>query len=104
MVILNEIGQDRITATLEAKAVAEKILEALSCPCRFKTISDDKECTPVEHSCTASIGVTMFINHEGSQDEILKQADAAMYQAKHCGRNQIWIWEESTSKSKQDTD
>jgi diguanylate cyclase (GGDEF)-like protein len=43
----------------------------------------------VKHHCTASIGVVMFINHEASQDDILKWADAAMYQAKEAGRNLI---------------
>jgi diguanylate cyclase (GGDEF)-like protein len=43
----------------------------------------------VEHHCTASIGVVIFIDHEGSQDDILKWADAAMYQAKEAGGNRI---------------
>ena len=43
----------------------------------------------VEHHCTASIGVALFINHETSQDEIFKWADKAMYQAKEAGRNSI---------------
>jgi diguanylate cyclase (GGDEF)-like protein len=43
----------------------------------------------IEHHCTASIGVVLFINHEASQDDILKWADISMYQAKESGRNQI---------------
>jgi len=43
----------------------------------------------VEHRCTTSIGVSLFINHEASQDDILKWADDAMYQAKDAGRNQV---------------
>jgi diguanylate cyclase (GGDEF)-like protein len=43
----------------------------------------------VEHHCTASIGVALFIDHEASQDDILKWADKAMYQAKDAGRNSI---------------
>jgi GGDEF domain-containing protein len=31
----------------------------------------------------------VFIDHEGSQDDILKWADAAMYQAKEAGGNLI---------------
>ena len=45
--------------------------------------------TTVEHHCTASIGVVLFINHEASQEDILKWADMAMYQAKEAGRNMI---------------
>ena len=43
----------------------------------------------VEHHCTVSIGVALFLDHEGHRDDILKWADAAMYQAKDDGRRQI---------------
>jgi GGDEF domain-containing protein len=43
----------------------------------------------VEHHCTASIGVVVFINHEASQDDIIKWADVAMYQAKDAGGNMV---------------
>ncbi len=46
-----------------------------------------------EHHCTATIGVVVFIDHEASQDDILKWADATMYQAKHAGRNTVLIYE-----------
>jgi len=43
----------------------------------------------VEHHCTSSIGMVLFIDHESSQKDILKCADIAMYQAKNGGRNTI---------------
>lgn len=43
----------------------------------------------IEHCCTASIGVVVFVDHEISQDNILKWADTAMYQAKGEGRNSV---------------
>jgi len=43
----------------------------------------------VEHRCSASIGVVVFVNGEGSQDDFLRWADAAMYQAKDAGSNLI---------------
>jgi PleD family two-component response regulator len=43
----------------------------------------------VEHHCTASIGVVIFSSDDGSKDDILKWADAAMYDAKQSGRNGI---------------
>jgi diguanylate cyclase (GGDEF)-like protein len=50
--------------------------------------------TTVEHHCSASIGVTLFIDHEGRPEDILKQADAAMYRAKELGRNRIHFSDE----------
>jgi len=41
------------------------------------------------HRCTASIGVVLFRDHEVSQDDILKWADAAMYHAKEAGGNRV---------------
>ena len=43
----------------------------------------------IEHHCSASIGVVIFISHEANQEDILNWADAAMYQAKAAGRNLI---------------
>ena len=45
---------------------------------------------PIEshiHRCTCSIGITVLSGSSGSVDDLLKQADLAMYQAKAAGRN-----------------
>jgi diguanylate cyclase (GGDEF)-like protein/PAS domain S-box-containing protein len=42
-----------------------------------------------EHHGTASIGVTLFGARQGTMEELLKQADLAMYQAKASGRNAL---------------
>ncbi|HNL42419.1 MAG TPA: GGDEF domain-containing phosphodiesterase, partial [Ottowia sp.] len=41
------------------------------------------------HHCTTSIGVTLFGAGPDSVAELLQQADLAMYQAKHMGRNTV---------------
>lgn len=89
VVMLSELGPDRAASTAHAAIVAEKIRALLSAP-YILTISDDMGGNhTVEHHCTASIGVAIFINHEGSHNDILKWADAAMYAAKQAGRNLI---------------
>jgi EAL domain-containing protein (putative c-di-GMP-specific phosphodiesterase class I) len=41
----------------------------------------------VVHTSTASIGITLFGAADASADDLLKQADLAMYTAKNAGRN-----------------
>jgi GGDEF domain-containing protein len=46
-----------------------------------------------EYLSTPSIGGTLFFGHQKTVDEILKQADLAMYQAKAAGRNALHFFE-----------
>ncbi|MCF7971511.1 MAG: diguanylate cyclase [Methylococcaceae bacterium] len=88
VVMLAELYEDKALSAIQASIVAEKIRTALSVPYVF-TLAD----TTVEHYCTVSIGVAMFIDHESHQNDIMKWADAAMYEAKEAGRNQIRFYE-----------
>ncbi len=76
----------------QALAVAEKIRLSLAQPYRISLRRDEGEPLSVVHHCSASIGVTLFVNHEIDAGEIFKRADAAMYQAKEAGRNTIRFW------------
>ena len=89
VVILNELDVAKSTSIAEARIVAEKLRAALDKPYLLKFRQEGKAETTVEHHCTISMGVVVFLDHEGSQDDILKWADAAMYQAKESGRNMI---------------
>jgi diguanylate cyclase (GGDEF)-like protein/PAS domain S-box-containing protein len=89
VVMLSDLNTDKAESTSQAEMVAEKIRNTLSEPYLLIIKHEGRADGTVEHHCTASIGVVMFINHEASQDDILKWADAAMYQAKAAGRNLI---------------
>jgi diguanylate cyclase (GGDEF)-like protein len=44
---------------------------------------------------TCSIGVAVYPRDATTRETLLKRADAAMYAAKHAGRNQVRMWSES---------
>lgn len=93
VVVLSELDEDKAESTAQAGIVAEKIRVTLAEPYVLKVQPEGKKETTVEHLCTSSIGVVLFINHETSEEDILKWADMAMYQAKEAGRNQVRFYE-----------
>ena len=50
---------------------------------------DDEAETMIEHHCTSSIGVVLFVNHEAGPEGVIKRADSATYHAKESGGNAI---------------
>jgi diguanylate cyclase (GGDEF)-like protein/PAS domain S-box-containing protein len=93
VVMLSELDVDRAEATILASRVAEKIRLAISQSYVLNTGEDAGSRTTVEHRCTASIGVALFMGDDASADDILKWADAAMYQAKTAGGNAFRFYE-----------
>ena len=89
VVMLSELGADKATSTSQVAIVAEKIRLVLSEPYVFTICHNNQPDEIIKHCCTATIGVIVFNGSEGSQDDIMKCADVAMYQAKDAGRNQI---------------
>ena len=92
VVMLSELDADKAESTALAGIVAEKIRAILAEPYALKFQQEGNAETTIEHHCTSSIGVVLFINHEGSQEDALKWADMAMYQAKEGGRNQVHFY------------
>lgn len=88
-VLLGNLNLDKSAAKASAGNVAEKIRGALSEPYVLTIRQEGKADVTIEHRCTASIGVALFIGHETSEVDILKWADTAMYQTKEAGRNSI---------------
>lgn len=93
VVLISDLDADKSESAAEARLIAEKIRVALSAPYLLTIRQKGKAETSVEHHCSASIGVALFIDHEASQDDILKWADSAMYEAKEAGRNLVRIYE-----------
>ncbi len=89
VVVISELDSAYAESLALAEAIAEKIQNALAQPCLLTMESEDAAPLAIAQRCTASIGIVLFIGHQASQDDILKWADAAMYQAKTAGRNMI---------------
>jgi diguanylate cyclase (GGDEF)-like protein/PAS domain S-box-containing protein len=89
VVLLSALSIDRAQSTVQAGIVAEKIRSALSEPYVLTIGPQDLPKKTVEHHCSVSIGIALFLGHQASDDEVIKDADTAMYQAKAAGRNRI---------------
>jgi len=94
LVMISELAADRCESDQQAGVVAEKIRSALAEPYTLIVKRTDGADIRIEHQCTASIGIALFINHELSESEILKCADSAMYDAKSSGRNSYRFYRE----------
>lgn len=93
VVMLGELDVDKELAIKQALSVAEKIREALATPYHLINQQDGKPVETIEHVCTSSIGVNLFLGYLANKEEILAGADSAMYQAKQGGRNAILFFE-----------
>lgn len=79
VIMLESLGASFDSATKAAQRVATDILVASNAPYDLRGSA---------HNSTPSIGVTLFARGENT-DDVLKQADLAMYQAKGAGRNAV---------------
>ncbi len=84
VVILEELSANLLFAVAQTKAIGDKILA---------TISKKYLLNSFEYYCSTSVGVSLFHNQEVSEDELLKRADTAMYQAKNAGRNTMRFYD-----------
>ncbi len=80
VVLLEDLSQNRQEAVTQAASIGEKILAALN-----QTYHLGEHA----HHSTPSIGATLFTGQQETVEELLKQADLAMYQVKATGRNAL---------------
>ena len=84
-VILTKKFESSIESTLESSLVkSELILEALNEPYQLGDY---------EHFITPSIGISLFPSGNTTTDQIIHQADIAMYASKEKGKNTITIYQ-----------
>ena len=95
--ILARLGGDefvillpKIDSSLDAAKVATRILDIMKIPFYF----DDKEVYS-----TSSIGIALFPDDGTAVDNLIKCADAAMYQAKEQGRNNFQFYSASYNRA-----
>lgn len=80
VVLLPALAAEPDGAATLARAVADKIRLALEAPIFIDGVT---------HHTAASIGVTLFPKADESVDDLMREADIAMYRSKESGRNQI---------------
>jgi diguanylate cyclase (GGDEF)-like protein/PAS domain S-box-containing protein len=83
-VLLEGLSAKATEAAKQAELIAEDIRAALSQPCELNGYT---------HHATGSTGIVIFLDHQEKFDDLLKYADAAMYQAKMAGRNAIRFYD-----------
>ncbi len=91
VVMLGRLDADHQLSVNLAHRVAEKIRLKLAETYFLRYQPQGQPEIQLEHRCTSSIGVVLFMNHDASQEDLLHSADAAMYQAKKQGRNRIFF-------------
>ena len=80
VILAAELASSRDEAVSDAQALAEKVRQTLALP--YPVDAHELHVTP-------SIGIAVFPSADESADDILRQADTAMYQAKESGRNAV---------------
>ncbi len=93
IVLLGDLSPDPLQAPMEARDLARKLLDSLN---RAFVLAD------LSHHNSASIGIAVFCDAPVDVDELLRQADLAMYQAKSAGRNAMRFFDVGMQHALQD--
>ncbi|WP_262965008.1 EAL domain-containing protein [Methylobacter psychrophilus] len=90
IVLLEGLSKHAVEAAAETKVIGDKILAALSQPYQLASH---------KYYGTASMGATLFKDQCVGIDELFRQADIAMYQAKDSGRNSLHFFDKRMQES-----
>jgi diguanylate cyclase (GGDEF)-like protein/PAS domain S-box-containing protein len=78
VIILQGLNQDETASATKVESIAHKILAALN---QVYLLGE------VAHHSSASVGITLFKGDGVSTEDLMKQAEIAMYKSKEAGRN-----------------
>ncbi len=90
LVLVPEMAQDIHSARQSATMLADKLRHAMGKPFEFEGF---------RHLATASVGLTLFAGKVDNAEELVREADIAMYQAKRAGRNSLVNFESGMVES-----
>ncbi len=90
LVLVPEMAHDIHGARQSATALADKLRHAMEQPFEFQDF---------RHLATASVGLTLFAGKVDNAEELIREADVAMYQAKRAGRNNLVNFESGMVES-----
>lgn len=86
VVLLDNLSNDKEDALKFALQIGQKLIDTINQPFLLENKVTE---------CTTSIGITSFSGQGASVDELLRQADHAMYEAKSAGRNCLKVYKQS---------
>jgi len=95
VILLEALSEDQENAKQYALQIAEKIRVSVGQPYVIKNGDLNDTLKALSHTCTASIGVTLFLGKSLTQVQLLNQADAGMYAAKSAGRDRVYFFDET---------
>ncbi|MCH8531976.1 MAG: EAL domain-containing protein [Saccharospirillum sp.] len=88
-ILLTSLGTDQLQAMERAKVVSDRVLAQISQPYLIEGQS---------LKTSASVGITIFKGENTLKDEIMKQADIAMYEAKQAGKSRVCFFNHNMEK------
>ncbi len=80
VILLEGLSKQPLEAASQTEHIANKILSSINMPYQLANH---------HYTSSTSIGIKLLDDHQTKVDELLKQADIAMYQAKNDGRNAL---------------
>ncbi|QPK62764.1 EAL domain-containing protein [Methylomonas sp. LL1] len=93
VILLQELSEDVTTAAIYAQKIGNKILNEMSRTYLLHQVNPQGTSCVVAHHSSASMGVALFHGPHVDSEDLLKQADMAMYQAKQAGRNTLCLFD-----------